>query len=43
MASATKKTTRKRKVKLGGKGKVRKAKDRAKGSTQSYAKLFGDT
>jgi hypothetical protein len=42
MASKTKKTTRIRKVKLAKKGKVRKALDRAKGSTRSYAELFGD-
>jgi len=42
MASATKRTSRIRKVKLAKKGKVRKAKERNHGSTQSYEKLFGD-
>lgn len=42
MASATKRTTRIRKVKLAKKGKVRKAKNRNEGTTKSPAKLFGD-
>ncbi len=42
MASATKRTSRIRKVKLAKKGKVRKAKDRSQGSTKSYSQLFGD-
>lgn len=43
MASPTKKTSKVRKQKLAGKGKKRKAKLRAEGSTKSAAELFGDS
>ncbi len=42
MASPTKRTSRIRKVKLGGKGKRRKATLRTKGTTKTPAQLFGD-
>jgi hypothetical protein len=42
MASATQRTTHIRKRKLTGKGAVRKARNRTKGTTLPAAVLFGD-
>ena len=42
MASPTKRTSRIRKVKLAKKGKRRKAKVRAEGTTKSAVQLFGE-
>lgn len=43
MASKTKKTEFRRRRKVGKQGRVRKAKNRNKGTTKSKKELFGDS